>query len=123
MTTRYVTLGDGKRIALVNYMKIVRCAKESHDEEFLRSFEAWWTVKGHDIIREFRRGIQRRINRHISGFGYGRKLDPEYQTELMRDCQNFRQWRQLRVRCYQLMTPELRHQFGHLLCERDEENI
>lgn len=65
--------------------------------------------------RQFRVALDRRINLKAGPEPSWRKLDDQYQTELRRDCQRIRDHSQRRIALHQIITPELRRRFGHLV--------
>lgn len=86
--------------------------------EALRSPEISRDAMAGDWLRNFRKALQLRIT--LKGLPpRGRKWDSTYQTELYRDCRSIRDNRQRCIRLHQIMTPELRDRFAHLVSERD----
>ena len=65
--------------------------------------------------RQFRRALDRRINLKAGPVPAWRKLGEIYQTELRRDADNIRRHHTHRLAIHQIMTPELRRRFGHLI--------
>lgn len=70
--------------------------------------------------REFRRALDRRINLKAGSDPAWRKLDDLYQTELARDCRQIRDHATKRIAVHQIMTPELRRRFGHIITTRGD---
>lgn len=108
-----------RRVSIPSYMKAIRRAKEVLHGTFPNTLETWWSGSGECIVAQFRKALHKRISAHLPGYGKGRKWDEIYQTEQMRDCQAVRRAVK-RVRIYQLMTPELRRRFKHLLSDLNE---
>ena len=59
---RVVTLGDGKRVSLRNYMRAVKLAKANPGRRFDRGLTTWAPCTGDEIVRQFRQGMHDRIN-------------------------------------------------------------
>lgn len=77
-----------------------------------------WAGRDYDAEgwrRQFRVALDRRINLKVGPLPPWRKLDSLYQTELRRDCRRIRDASQHRAALHQIMTPELRRRFGHLV--------
>lgn len=85
MSMRYVTLPNGRKCGLGFYTKgwreliaIVRDSPEAPVNGFDHFSEAALRV-----LTEIRRGMHDRINRHIPGFGKGRKWDQDWQRAVI----------------------------------------
>lgn len=65
--------------------------------------------------RDFVRAMHRRINGKTGQLPGWRKLEPEYQTSLVRDSRAIRDRLTRRIRMQRLETPEARQRFGHLI--------
>src|SRR4051794_18479032 len=72
-----------------------------------------------EILREFREGVNDRINRHIPGYGRGRNWSEREQTGLMRDARRLQDMAR-RIRVYQFETALATRRFGHLLARYDD---
>jgi hypothetical protein len=70
--------------------------------------------------RQFRKALDRRINLKAGPEPPWRKLDPDYQRQLERDCRAIRDNRQRRIALHQIATPELKRRFGHLISRWDD---
>lgn len=83
-TKRIVDLPGNRKVSLGHYVqcwrKVLSCAPGT---EFKSGFNRWPESR-ETILREFRRGMADRINRHIPGFGKGRKWAYEWQIETER---------------------------------------
>lgn len=82
--TRAIVLGDGRRIRLGAYIAAWRATIAAPaDSRFTGSPcdpRGWQGSYSRDeVLREFRAGMADRINRHIPGFGIGRKWDSDWQ--------------------------------------------
>lgn len=69
---------------------------------------------------EFLRALDHRINLKAGPYPRWRKLDDIYQTELQRDARRIRDCVTRRYALHQIMTPELRARFGHLISTVDD---
>jgi hypothetical protein len=79
-----------------------------------------WAGRDYDAEgwrRQFRVALDRRINLKAGPEPQWRKLGDLYQTELRRDADNIRRHHTQRLAIQQIMTPELRRRFGHLITE------
>ena len=54
-----------KTVTLRAYVAAVRLAKENPGVTFDHGFTTWWPTTGADIMRQFRQGVQDRINQAI----------------------------------------------------------
>jgi len=71
---RYVILGDGRKIGLGTYVDAYRGALAAPpDAQFNRSLCDRWPAGRAEVLEQFRAGTAERINRHIPGYGLGRK--------------------------------------------------
>ena len=121
MPKQMIRLGDGGWLPLSQYMTIVRHAFAHPDATFPRSFQSWVSCDGQTIIHEHYEMIHDLINRHIEGYGQGRKWRAEYQTGLLRDACRIKEKLTRRVRVYQMETPELARRFSYLLSTYHED--
>lgn len=79
MTVRVVTLGDGQAVPLGSYVRAWREAASAPLERmYKRGLINRWPTSALDVLRQFRGGMTERINRHIPGYGIGRKWQPEW---------------------------------------------
>lgn len=63
--TRAITLGDGHRVTLGSYVRVIKLAKAHPTARFDRDLLDRWPASGADIVRQFRRGMVERINEAI----------------------------------------------------------
>jgi hypothetical protein len=64
--TRTITLpAVNMTVTLKAYVAAVRMAKANPTAEFKHGFTTWWPTTGADIMRQFREGMQERINQAI----------------------------------------------------------
>jgi hypothetical protein len=78
---RYVTLGDGRRISLGHYVRAWRTTLAAPaTQRFAGSpCDPLTQCSRDDVLRDYRDGLHDRINRHIPGYGKGRKWSPDWQ--------------------------------------------
>jgi hypothetical protein len=87
-TQRVVTLGDGRRVGLGVYVKAWKTVLAAPATAWFRTTPCSWA--GGDraqALREFRAGLDDRINRHIPDYGRGRKWQSQWQIETWRAAQ------------------------------------
>lgn len=83
---RSIGLPNGKSISFTAFCSSWRQAKEiakTHPEALIKGWE-WYPVKVDEVLREIRFGMHDRINRHVPGYGKGRKWAREWQLEARR---------------------------------------
>ena len=79
MSQRYVTLGDGRKIGLGRYVAAWRdCLALSPETHIGRGIDGYGQSAG-EALRDLRAGMHDRINRHVPGFGRGRKWSADWQ--------------------------------------------
>jgi len=61
MAGRYVTLSEGRRVSLAQYVMGVKYAKAHPDVRFPTGLTCWYPCSGADIVRQFREGMHERI--------------------------------------------------------------
>jgi hypothetical protein len=112
---RVIVLPNGKRCSLPTYCQSWRTLKTLDPEASVKGWE-WYPCKARDVLHELREGLHDRINRHIPGFGRGRKWSTDYQTTLRREAQMVNDYagRRLVYPQGRLGTPELQHRFQWL---------
>jgi hypothetical protein len=72
--TRYITLpGPGVTVTLGQYVKAVKLAIANPTVEFKHGLTCWYSCSGADIRRQFRQGMQDRINQAIPAIKRGLK--------------------------------------------------
>jgi hypothetical protein len=71
----------GHTVRLGAYVAAIGKAKANPDAMFRYGLTTWWPVTGADIRRQFMDGVNDRINRHLAGYGKGRKWSPDWQRE------------------------------------------
>jgi hypothetical protein len=121
---RVVYLPEGRTVTLHAYVaawKTVLAAPE--DATFQNGFN-WYPEPRKDVLREFRRGLNDRINRRIAGFpgslrprvAHGRKFEHEWQLETYRASRQLNQPRLI----IHWLPPWLRDRFKHRLRSDDD---
>lgn len=81
--TLIVTLPSGRPIPLRMYTRAWKSLKGLPFDALISDWDLFPT-KAFDILRELRGGMHDRINRHIPGYGLGRKWSDVWQTEALR---------------------------------------
>jgi hypothetical protein len=80
---RYITLPNGNTCSLPAYVKAWSTLKTAAPREQIKGWDHFPTEAGH-ILREIRYGVHDRINRHVPGYGKGRKWDQQWQADMRR---------------------------------------
>lgn len=82
MSQRYIMLGCGRRIGLARYVEAWKACLALDPKTWIgRGVDGLGQNAG-EALRDLRRGLHDRINRHIPGFGQGRKWDSDYQRHI-----------------------------------------
>jgi predicted Zn-ribbon and HTH transcriptional regulator len=64
--TRVIVLGGGRQVTIGQYVQAVKLAKANKNTTFKRSLcSDWIPATGQEIVWEFLRGVQDRINKHM----------------------------------------------------------
>lgn len=79
MTCRVVRLPSGKQVGLDAYVRAWKILRNTPGEVEVTGWN-WYPTKAADVLRELRRGMHDRINRHVET--RGRKHDPDWQRHL-----------------------------------------
>ena len=82
MSKRVVTLPNGKRCGLGVYVSAWRKLKALPSDAQISGFDHFPDDAGR-ILRQVRFGMHDRINRHIPGFGRGRKWHQDWQRHAL----------------------------------------
>lgn len=83
MSSRVVILGNRRAVSLGAYVRAWRAvAALPAEQEVKHGLTGWWSDTAGSVLRQFRDGLHDRINRHVPGFGRGRKWDPDWQREV-----------------------------------------
>jgi hypothetical protein len=75
---RYVTLPNGKKVGLGEYVRGWKVVRELPPAQLCRGWD-YFEIKAASILRDLRDGMHDRINRHIEGYGQGRKWSSDWQ--------------------------------------------
>ena len=70
---RYITI-NSKSIPLKIYIAGIRKAKDNPDVVFSHGLTTWWPVKGSEVMQQFRKSVQDRINQGIPYIDRGRQV-------------------------------------------------
>jgi hypothetical protein len=66
MTQRYINLPAlGRSVPLSAYVKAVKLAKANPKAEFKTGLTCWWPCTGSEVLAQFMRGVEDRINQGI----------------------------------------------------------
>jgi hypothetical protein len=82
-----VTLADGRRLPLGSYVASWRRIRDADPEDRFRGAPSDWfglDYSAAEILSEFRAAMHARINRHVPGYGRGRKWSSDWQIEAAR---------------------------------------
>jgi hypothetical protein len=109
---RFVTLPSGRPCSLPSYCAGWRKLKTLSPDTQIGNWDDF-PIEAGAILSDLRRAMHDRINRHIPGFGRGRKWDEDYQNELRRDAQRVNDYASRRHvhPVNRLATPELHRRF------------
>ncbi len=77
---RVVKLGNGRQVGLGEYVAVwKRVASEPADKPYAHGLTGWWSTTAGQVLRDFRRGMHDRINRHLPDYGNSHKWDEDWQ--------------------------------------------
>lgn len=63
---RHVTLpATNRRVSITSYVAGIKLAKANPDMDFKHGLTTWWPTKGRDIVKQFREGMNQRINDQV----------------------------------------------------------
>ena len=117
---RVVYLPEGRQVTLGNYVRAWRLALDAPDTATFTNGFNWYPESKRDVLREFRRGLNDRINRRVDGFpgtlrprNASRKLRYEWQSETYRAAIQLNQPRLI----ISWLPPWLKQRFAHRLRE------
>ena len=113
MTQRVIVLPNGKTVSLSAYAKAWQAVSHAPSDKCFGGFGDV-PQAAREILKAMRAGLADRINRHIPGFGRGRKWSDEYFIKAYRDSRRLRGIAR-RIRVYQFETTDARARFSHLL--------
>lgn len=78
MSARVITLPNGRAVGLGAYVRAWRLLLTTRPDADIRGF-TWHALPAADVLRELRYGLHDRINRHLPGYGRGRKWHHDWQ--------------------------------------------
>lgn len=73
-----VTLADGRKIGLGKYVAAWRTCRELPPDTWIGKGVSGWGQTAGEALADLRRGLEDRINRHIPGYGVGRKWSSDW---------------------------------------------
>ena len=114
---RVIVLGNGKRIGLgayVNGWKACKAAPEG--TRYKHGLTGWGPETREEILKGFDYGLHDRINRHIPGYGTGRKWDADWYWTMVRTA---REVNTPRLLVY-WVPAELRGRLAHRIANRED---
>lgn len=76
---RYTTLGCGRKIELGKYVAAWKACREMTPETWIGPGVNGWGQNAGEALADLRCGLDDRINRHIPGYGIGRKWHHDWQ--------------------------------------------
>jgi hypothetical protein len=118
VSARYVTLGNGQRVSLGAYVAGWRTVNAAPDgEEYSHGLCQCGPATALEVRAEYAEGLHDRINRHIAGFGVGRKWDADWQRYTLQSALRLNTPR-LIVRAVELPL-WLRDRMAHRVTEND----
>ena len=111
MTARYVTLGDGRKIGLGRYVAAWRATLAAPDNARFAGSprDPRHPCDRATVLREFREGMDDRINRSLPYYGHGRKWDVDWYWAMWRASRELNNPR-LVIR---YLPTEIRSRFAH----------
>ena len=109
---RVITLPNGRACSLPSYCAGWRKIKTLAPDALIGNWSDFPTEAG-AILRDLHFGMHERTNRHIPGFGRGRKWDERHPTDLRRGARrvNDNASRRLVHPVNRLTTPQLQNRF------------
>lgn len=79
MSKRYITLANGRKIGLGRYVAAWKqCLELPTNTPIGPGISGWGQTAG-EALRDLRQGLEDRINKHIPGYGKGRKWASDWQ--------------------------------------------
>lgn len=117
MTQRYITLGDGRHIGLGRYvMAWKQCLALEPKTHIGRGIDGWGQTAGAALV-DLRYGLHDRINKHIPGYGVGRKWDHDWQRAAGHLAARANSRCSMRAAESRWIAPELRARLAHRITE------
>lgn len=117
MSKRYIVLGDGRRIGLGRYVAAWKACLKLPPKTWIGLGISGTGERADEAIDELRRGLADRINRHIPGYGKGRKWAIDWYSAAWRIAWNLNG---RRIVTYERDCPkELRARLAHRFYAED----
>jgi hypothetical protein len=114
-SNRYITIPSGQRVTIGEYVKVWKAVSAMPAHVHVNGWGQFSTSAG-SIQTDMMDGLMARINRHIPGYGKGRKWSSEWFWEIKRSADLLNCPRQ---RVYWL-PKDLQARFSHRLCRADD---
>lgn len=83
MASHYIILGGGRRISLPRYIAAWKACRSLAPDIYIGPGVDGWGQTAAEALRDLRRGLDDRINRHDPAYGVGRKWSPDWQRHMM----------------------------------------
>lgn len=78
-----IILGNGRKIGLTRYVAAWRACKTLPPQTWIGPGVSGWGETAGEALQALRAGLDDRINRHIAGYGIGRKWTPDWQRAVL----------------------------------------
>lgn len=76
-----IYMGNGTTVSLASYIEGWKKALALDQAVMVKAGPgAWWPQSVAQVLEKLRRGMHERINRHVAGYGKGRKWSHEWQA-------------------------------------------
>jgi len=111
---RTIGLPNGRAVTLGTYVASWRTLKGLQPDALIRGWDHF-PERADRILRRLHEGMHDRINRHIPGYGKGRKWDSDWQREVIQTAYQINR----RVRVYSIHR-DLRRRLAHRLASRED---
>lgn len=109
---RAITLGDGSRIPLAQYVTAWKALKRIDPQTWLNKCPDGLPGTAADALRQIRFGVHDRINKRIPRYGVGRKWCSDWQRTMLQSANQLNH-KGLIIRW---LPPDLLKRFGDRLC-------
>lgn len=83
MVSRYVTLGNGRKVSLAGYVRAWRICLAAAPSTPVRECPDGSYGNAAEALQQFRAGLHDRINRHDLAYGRGRKWSSDWQRHTL----------------------------------------
>ena len=110
-----IGLPDGRSVTVREYVRSWRILKTLPPDRLVNGFY-WFPETADTILHALRAGIHDRINRHLPGYGQGRKWNPQWQADMARASRDLNRPR-LVIRW---LPSDLKVRFPHRLTQAGE---